>query len=309
MAKLFEISPSDPVSAVALTGIQETCPILEDAEFYTRSGPSDQVKKAGGGSTAGIFRSQNEANNPTPRANTYVTAPKKIISFDAQADVILEDRNESPEEELADQTRLEARDAGYILQEKFFEGDDAVDAEEFDGVRVLTPAGNVEAPAAKIVLPLGGDAQKQAQQEAIETIINFFSAIPGGATHAYMNVLMRNRLLVVAKALGFYRQTKDELGNVVDRIGNTIIRSAGYAKSGADILPFTETVGTDTATSSIFACRWSERADLTVLTSVGLRGRFAGQSGNLITNNVNLDAALVLQDNNSLHQRKGFALA
>lgn len=314
MAKLREISPSDPVTTRALDGIETTCPILQDAEFYTRAGDSDRVKKAGDGSTSDIFRSQNAGNNPTPRSNTYDDVSKKIVSFDAQADVILEDRNESPEEELADQTYLEARDAGYVLQEKFFEGDSGVDAEEFDGKRAIVPAANVETPDDKIVLPLGGDAQKQAQQEAMEAIINFFSRVPGGASHAYMNFLMRNRLLVVAKNLGFYRQTKDELGNVVDRVGDTIIRAAGYKKDGTPNLPFTESftdsgATTHTNTSSIFACRWAERADLSVLTSVGLKGRYAGQSGNLITNNVNMDAALVLQDDNALHQHKGFALA
>jgi len=313
MAQLREASPNDPITTRALDGIEMHAPILEDCEFYTRGGDQDRVKKSGDSGDTNLFRSENEDNGGTPRSNDYVDVPKKIISYDARADVILEDRNQSPEEELADQTFIESKQRSYLLQEKFFEADSGTNSEAFDGLRATTPASNVIEPDDKIVLPLGGDSKKQAQQEAIEKLLNFFGQVPGGASHAYMNVLMRNRLLTVAKHLGYYRQTKDDLGNVVDVVGDTIVRSAGRTKDGSAILPFSESFTDSNATthndtSSVFAVRWGERVDLSVLTSVGLKGRYAGQDGNQIVNNMNMDAQLVLQDDNALYQHRGFAL-
>lgn len=313
MALLRAISPNDPISTRAIDGLEETAPILQDAEFYTRGGPGDKVKKAGDSDDTELFRGLNEPNNPTPRDVNYDEPAKALLSYDATADVALEDRNESPEEELADQTYLESRNRGYILQEKFFEADSAKNGQEFDGLRVRVPSRNVVRPDSKIVLPLGGDSKKAAQMAAMVAIMDFIDRIPGGASHLYVNVRIRTRLLVVAKNLGFYSQGKDELGNTVDRIGDTIVRSAGRKKSGGTILPFDETyesaAGDQIAgTSSMFACRWAERADLSALTSVGMRGRYAGQQGNLITNNMNMDASLLLQDDNALHEHKGLAL-
>lgn len=130
--------------------------------------------------------------------------------------------------------------------------------------------------------------------------------VRGGAQFAYMNEYLKIRWLTVAKALGYYRQSKDELGNVIDVIGNVIIKGAGYAKAGTPLLPFTETCGISTNTSSIWCVRWGERTNLTCLTSVGLKGRYSGQVGNQIINNINLDMTMHLQDATSLVQLKGF---
>jgi len=316
MATIREVSPQDPISQRALDGLEETAPILTqgEIEFYTRDGDQDRVQKAGDSSDTELFRSQNTDNSPTPRSNDYADAVKKILSYDAEADVILEDRNRDPEEELTDQTYLESRERGYIFQNKIFEADSATNADEFDGMRVQVPSGHVIEPDDKIVMPLGGDSKKQAQQEAIEEILKFFERVPGGAQVAYVNNFMKIRLLAIAKSTGFYGQSKDELGDTIDMVGDTIIRGAGRKKDGSSVLPFSESFTdssstTHTNTSSIFACRWAERADLTMLTSVGLKGRYAGQSGNMITTNLNMDAQLVLQDDNALWQKRGFALS
>lgn len=308
MAQLRAISPSDPVSRVALDGLYETCPILADAEFYSRTGPADSVKKAPESSDTETFRSLNAANSPTPGSRSYLDIGKKIVSFDASVDVILEDRNEDIATELVTQTRIEAMERGYILQEKFFEGDEGGNAEEFDGLRNIVEE-IYDHSDSDILLPLGNsDANKALMQAAYEQFRKDARRIKGGATHVYMNGTLKIRWLTIAKELGYYRLSKDELGNDIEMIGDIIVRDAGLKTNGDDILPFNETVGGNTTTSSMFFSRWSERVNLTVLTSRGLVGRYSGQSGNLITNNVNMDAALVLQNKFALVESKGWAL-
>lgn len=307
---LEQISPSDPVTAQAMRGLKETCAIIRDAQFYQKNGPADNVKKAPSSSDSGTFRSLNESNNPTAAARNYESFGKKIVSFDAKVDVILEDRNEDPATELAMQTYIEAKERGYVVQEKFFEADSGSNAEEFDGIRAVCPAGNVITPSSNILVPVGNsDANRAAQQSAIESLLINARKIKGGATHAYMNGLLKIRLLTVAKELGYYRMSKDELGNEVEQIGDIVLRDAGLKTDGKDILPFSETVNAEGTTSSIFFVRWGERTDLTVLTSRGLVGRYAGQVANHYINNVNMDAALVLQDDTAIQQSEGWKLS
>jgi hypothetical protein len=307
---LREISPSDNITAVVLSAFEISCPILADAQFYSRTGPADSVKRAKGTTNkAEIFREINTNNTPAAFTRTYDAVTKKIVSFDAKADVTLEDRNEDPETELLQETSVEAESVGYALQEKFFEGDVDDDSKEFDGMRELATAlGNVVTANDQgnpVVLALGNsDAVVSAQQQAVEFMLRFFARVRGGASHCYMNEYLKIRWLTIAKALGYYRQSKDELGNVIELIGNTIIRGAGYTEPGVPLLPFNEANNT----SSIFACRWGERKDLTVLTSVGVKARYAGQIGNFLFNNVNMDAAMHLQNPTGLWQCSGWAL-
>jgi len=306
-----QISPGDPVSQLAIQGLMETAPFLRDCQFYSRSGSSDLVKEEREAETPStIFRSVNEDNTATGPSPNYLSVPKKIVSFDAKVDVILEDRKEDPETELAHQTRLKANEAGWILQEKFFEGDSAVNSEEFDGLRNLVNTSWVyDIDTNGIQLTLGNsDTAVANQQKAIEALLKLFEKVRGGASHAYMNPFLKVRFLTVAKNLGYYRMSKDELGNTIEMIGDVIIRSAGFKKDGTPLLPFNETVGTSTDCSSIFAVRWGERVDLTALTSVGCKGRYAGQIGNFLINNVNMDMTLVLQDPSAIVQAKGWRL-
>lgn len=306
---LPQISPSDPVTNQALEGLMETCPILQDVQFYSRSGPADNVKKSPSSSDTDTFRGLNDDNTPSDGDRNYESYGKKIVSFDAKIDVVYEDRNEDVATELATQTYIEARERGFVLQEKFFEADSGVNADEFDGIRATMPAANVNTPDSNTLVPLGNsDANFTAQQEAIERFLNEARKIKGGASHAYQNGTLGIRFLSVAKNLGYYRKSKDELGNVIEQIRNVVVRDAGLKTNGDDILPFNETVNAEANTSSIFFTRWGERTDLSVLTSRGLVGRFAGQINNHIINNVNMDAVLVLQDDTAIQQSEGWQL-
>ncbi len=305
-----KISSADPLTKLVVDGLLRTAPILADVEFYSKTGSADSIRKSSDSENNVIFRSLNEVNEVNPADATYEPVSKKIISFDAKVDVMLEDRNEDPETELAVQTRIEAENAGYILQDKIFNGNTAMNNEEFDGFINIVDNSKVSAIATNgLVLPLGSsDSKITAQQQAIEELLKLFASVRGGATHAYMNEYLKIRWLTIAKNLGYYRQEKDELGSTVEKIGNVIIRGAGYKKDGTTLLPFNETIGSATNCSSVFVARWGERIDVTALTSVGVKARYAGQSGNLLINNVNLDMTLVLQNENALVQSQGWRL-
>lgn len=313
MALITELSPSDPITRRALEGLQSTCPILRDAQFFSRPGSATRVKEAReGGGQSTIYRSINDSpNTATPPTPNYLTPAKKLISWDAKADVQLEARNEDPETELSLQTYLESQEVGWTLQNDVFNGDNAGNAEAFDGFGVIVnPSWVIPVATDGHVLQLGNsDDAVTAQQTAIRELKKAIRRVRGGATHMYMNGDLLATWLIIAKHIGYYRQSKDELGNDLDLIAGVIVRDAGLTKAGAEILPFSETTGASTNCSSIYLVRWGEGTDLSILTSNGLQARYAGQSGNFLINNMNMDWEFVLQNPTALVQSSGWRLA
>lgn len=314
MALLREISPSDPITRRALDGLESTCPILADAQFYNRPGSADRVKEAReGGGQSTIYRSLNESpNTATPPTPVYLTPTKKLISWDAKADVILESRNEDPETELAYQTFLESQEVGWTLQYDVFNGDNGANSEAFNGLKnIVNASWDLEVQTSGLILLLGNsDEAVAAQQHAVEELRKNIRRVRGGATHMYMDGDLLARWLTVAKSLGYYRQTKDELGNDIEQILGVTVRDAGLKKNGDPIIPYNETTSGGAAnTTSIYFVRWGERTDLSILTSNGLQARYAGQSGNFLLNNMNMDFEFVLQNPTALVKSKGWKLS
>lgn len=309
--RLREASVTNPVTNIILDEMEQSAPVLRDLEFYRATGSAPTVKQGREPGTGNVgFRSINEDQVSTGPTRVETARPKKIMGFEAKVDRVLEDRNEDVEGELEQETRLKAEEAGYLFQEKFFEGDSANDAEEFDGLRALVKAGKVVTPAAPLVLSLGGDSVKGAQMHFMEEILRFFARVPGGATHAYFNADLLIRMIIVAKALGYYRQSKDAIDSTLenDMIGETIVRSASRKYNGDPLLPFGETLGAANDTSSAFAVRHAERRHLTAVTSVGVNADYEGLRGKFHVNTMDLDMATVLQHDAAIWQLKGLRM-
>jgi hypothetical protein len=313
--RIEQASASNPVTNLALQGLMQTCPILADVDFFIRPGSSPQIKKSREGATpASIWRSLNENKTSTPPTPIYESQTKRILSWQTQVDKILEQRNEDPIAELAFQSLIEARENGWILQDKFFNGDNGTDAEEIDGFVNKVAAGQTLSLATDgytngLQVPVGNsDTNTGAQQNFIEEVLKMIEMVRGGASHLYVPANLKIRMLTVARNLGYYKQSKDELGASVDMIGDTIIRSAGRNKDGSSIIPFNETVGSSSDCASIYAVRWGEGVDLTALTSAGLVGEAAGLVGKFYTNEFDMDLALVLQDETALVKKTGWRL-
>lgn len=307
MPNIFALSPGDPVSQMALKGLRANAPILDDLMLVAKPGSAVRVKTQRSATTKTLItRTLNSDNTPTAPTPTYDTPAKSIVSFDAKVDVIIEDRNEDPEAELAQQTYLEAFEAGWEFQDLIFHGDQGNVATDFDGFDNLVDSGWIFTDG--LAVPVGGDAVIEAQQLAVEKLLNHAARVRGGAQVVYMPEVFKVRWLNAAKHIGYYRMGKDALGNEVDMIGNIMVKGAGLTKTGGEILT-TETLNGDANTYSFWFARWGEGVDLFGITSVGLKGRYAGQIGNHIINNVNMDMVLELQNVTSLVRSRGWKLA
>lgn len=314
---LAQASPSDPISRAAFTGFFRTAPILKDMQFFSKTGSSALIKTAREGSVpASIFRSLNENKTSTGPTPNYDTIAKKIVSFQAKVDKILEQRNEDVATELEAQTILEAMEHGWIFQNQAFHADSAVDSEGFDGIANLVHASWSKSLddanfgyADGLIVPLGNsDANRTKQEQFVEAVLWLISIVRGGASHLYMPEALKIRMVSIGKALGYYRSSIDEFGQTIDMIGDTVIRGAGRTKAGGEILNFDETVGGSDICASVYAVRWGEGTDLTVLTSKGLVGEYSGLISKHYINEVDMDAAIVRQNPTAIVKLKGFRL-
>jgi hypothetical protein len=308
---LREISPSDPVTTVVLRGLEFSAPILQDAQFYPADGNADSLKeRRESAAKAKITRGLNEENTPAPPTPAYVTGTKKIISFTSTVDRILEQRNADIEAELFTETYNDSVQAGYRVQDLFFNGDVAADAENFDGLFNVVNSSYVYEGVddGGVLVPVGGSDDTIADKEvAVERFLQSAERVKGGAQVCYMNNALKVRWLTVAKSLNYYRSSKDELGNTIDMINDVVIRGAGRTSTGSYLLPFTEDDGLGNSnTSSMFFVRWGEKTDVTVLTSIGVRGEYDGPVGQQYQNSVNGDAVIMLVDPTALVQVKGW---
>jgi hypothetical protein len=308
--KLRQASPADPVSAIGLMGLEEGAPILEDAEFYAKGGDQDRLEKevdATGGTT--ITRALNAANTAITYTPDYTTLTKKIISRTIGVDDIVQQRGMDAQSELAKRDRREMRRAGRLLQNIFFNGDSGSVATDFDGFANLVDATRILSNGK--VMPVGGDDVKDVQQEAIEQLIvdaEYCRAISGARLHAYMNPLLKIRLVTVAKNLGFY-QSIQEAGKTFDTLlGDIILRSAGRDYNMAYLLPFTEAyVGANS--SSIYFVAWGQEEGVTCLTSAGLVGKNDPAQNIFGEDTYNLDMTIGVTDVNALVRSTGWRLA
>lgn len=315
---LRQISPSDPVTSTILDGLEFSAPILRTAQWYARNGSTDHLQRAREGTEqAAYFRALNaSANTSTPPTPNPITPEKKIISFDIKVDRAFQDRGDDLlADQLAYQSLIESREAGYVLQSKFFNADSGSVAAEFDGLIAQVDTGDavqyqIANNGAGALMSLGAtNDEVKAKREALIALINLIDSVQGGASHLIMNEDLKSRVIMISKEAGFYRTQKDELGDEVEMIRGAQLVGAGRSKTGAALLPFTETVdGVGANCSSIFAVRWGERVDLSLLTSVGVSASQPYVSGNFWIINVNIDAQIVLQNTRALVQSRGWRL-
>lgn len=308
---LRQLSAGDPVTAIGLQGLFERCPILEDAQFYQVGGDLDRLEKtvAAGGSDT-ITRALNTENTPISKTPAYANITKYIVSRTIKIDNIVAQRGRDMTQELADKSLTEMRLVGSRLQRMFVKGDSGSVTTDFDGFENIVDASCVLSgdQLGKLV-PVGGDAVAGGQQEAVERLLSnaaYCKAFYQGKVWAYMNSLLAIRITSVAKKLGYYSQIQ-VMGQLVDAIGDIIIRPLGMDEDGTHFLPFTETPNGGNS-SSIWFVGWGEKSGVTCPTSAGLVGEYKAGDNIFGFNQYDLDMGMGVQDKNALVQSPGWKL-
>jgi hypothetical protein len=195
-------------------------------------------------------------NSPySESTGTVVQRTEALVILGGIADVdtyIVQTRGNLNDQRVI-QTRLKVKAVSYKFQDAFINGDTAVDANSFDGLKKRLTGAQVIDAATNGLAVLGAD--DAARQTFLDQLAALIAAVPGGPDALYMNASIRSKLLSSLRRLNIYTQPVGEKRE--SSYDNIPIIDIGNKADGTPIIPQTETQGASSVASSIYAVKWS----------------------------------------------------
>jgi hypothetical protein len=227
------------------------------------------------------FRAVNSAYAESTGTVVQRSESLVILGGDADVDTFIVATRGNLNDQRATQTRLKVKAATYKFQDTFINGDVVVDANSFDGLKKRLTGAQVIAGGTNGLGVLGAnDADRHAFLDALDALM---AAVPGltGANGAlYMNAAILSKIKSSARRLTIFDQTTDNFGKTVATYNGIPLIDIGNKADGSPIIPQSETQGTSTVASSIYAVRFgSDEGDrgTTGLTNGGVQVKDLGE--------------------------------
>lgn len=188
-----------------------------------------------------------------PRSENIV-----ILGGDADVDVFIEQTRSNLNGQRAEQTRLKTKALAFKFQDAFINGDTAVDANSFDGLKKRLTGAQVLDAATNGIGPVAGAHDFFDQLDAL------IAAVEGQPDALYMNKAVRTRIMNSGRRLGgtdwmkeaFFEDTETPSVKRFPTYNGIPMLDIGTKADGTQIIPQTETMGTSNVTSSIYAVRF-----------------------------------------------------
>jgi hypothetical protein len=225
------------------------------------------------------FRAVNAAYSESTGTFNQKTEALVILGGDADVDTFIAKTRGNLNDQRAEQDRMKVKAASIKFQDAFINGDVAVDANSFDGLKKrLTGKQVLDAGANGLPVIGAGSEDRHAFFDKLDELL---ALVKGGTPDAlYMNDLVKAWLRSAARREGFHSADRDEFGRVVDFYNSIPMIDIGETAAGARIIPQTEVLGESNVTSSIYAVRFgSDEGDraVTGLTNGGVDVRDLGE--------------------------------
>ncbi len=224
------------------------------------------------------FRAVNAAYAESTGTVNQKTESLVILGGDADVDTFIVKTRGNLNEQRALVTRGKVKAASYKFQDAFINGDVAVDANSFDGLKKRLTGTQVIAAGANGLAVVGADdAARHAFFDQLDALL---AAVPN-ADALYTNSAVASKIRSSARRLTIYDQTIDQFGRQVTTYNGVPIIDLGSKADGTLIIPQTETQGTSGAVaSSIYAVRYGRGETdqaVTGLTNGGVSVRDLGE--------------------------------
>lgn len=199
------------------------------------------------------FRSVNEAYTESTGTVNQKSESLVILGGDADVDRFIVQTRGNLNDQRATQTRMKVKAASYKYQDTFFNGDVAVDAKSFDGLKKrLTGDQVIDADTDGMGPVTGG-------HDFFDRLDELLAAVNGEVDALYANKSIISKIWSSARRLGGAEFINEEITGKRVRTYNGIpLLDPGSTAGGADILPQTETQGTANNASSIYAVKFGE---------------------------------------------------
>lgn len=228
----------------------QTSPVLDRLPLMSIEGNAYAYNKES--TLPGVaFRSVNEAY--VESTGTFVQASESlaILGGDADVDRFIVQTRGNLNDQRAAQTALKVKANSYKFQDTFFNGDVAVDAKSFDGLKKrLTGAQVIDAD-------VNGMGPVTAGHDFFDALETLMASVAGNVDALYANKAIIAKIMSSGRRIGGAEIVREDLtGKRVATWNGVPILDPGQTAAGVDILPLTETQGTATNASSIYAVKF-----------------------------------------------------
>lgn len=198
------------------------------------------------------FRAVNAAYTESTGTVNPKSESLAILGGDADVDKFIVQTRGNLTDQRATQTKLKVKAAVYSFQDSFINGDTGVDANAFDGLKTrLTGAQVIAAATNGLQVITDGHGFLDKVDEMID-------AVKGTPDALYMNKAVKRQMASSARRLGFYDRARDEFGRPTEYYNGILMEDIGDTAAGAQVLPQSETQGTNTDAASIYAVKFGE---------------------------------------------------
>jgi hypothetical protein len=276
LAQAAVLSQNDLQRGVVETFVQESS-VLDRIPLMNIEGNAYAYNEEG--TLPGVeFRAVNAAyaestGTVNPRSETLV-----ILGGDADVDTFIVQTRGNLNDQRAVQTAMKVKAASYKYQDAFINGDTAVDANSFDGLKKrITGAQSISAATSGLGPVSGGHDFF----DALDTLI---ASVAGGADALYMNAAIRAKIMSSARRLGGADFLNEELTRKrVPTYNGIPLLDIGTKADGSAIIPLNEPSGDATPTndtSSIYAVKFGQGEGdqaVTGLTNGGVQVKDLGE--------------------------------
>ncbi len=223
------------------------------------------------------FRAVNAAYAESTGTVNQKSEKLVILGGDADVDTFIVQTRGNLNDQRALQTRAKVKAASYKYQDGFINGDVAVDANSFDGLKKRLTGAQVIASGANGAAINTDDNTRHAFFDRVDELI---AAVAGGPDAFYTNAGTLAKIKSAARHLTAYDQTTDSFGRLVSTYNGVPILDIGSKADGTPIIPQSEVAGTSSDTSSIYAVRFGrDESDQAVsgLTNGGVQVKDLGE--------------------------------
>ncbi|EFL01592.1 major structural phage protein [Streptomyces sp. SPB78] len=271
-----KLSTTQLQRGVIETFVQESS-ILDRIPFLTIEGNAYAYNEEG--ALPGVsFRAVNEAYTESTGTVNQKSESLVILGGDADVDRFIVKTRGNLNDQRAVQTRMKVKAASYYFQDQFFNGDVAVTPKGFDGLKKRLVGGQVLDAGTNGLEPVTGGHDFF---DALDALIARVPGLNASNGAIYANSAVIARIKSAARRLGGVESMREALTQKTVQTYNGIpLLDPGQTAAGADILARTETQGTATTASSIYAVKWGQdegdRA-VTGLTNGGVQVEDLGQ--------------------------------
>ncbi|AUG87271.1 major head protein [Streptomyces phage Rowa] len=277
LSEAAKLSQDDLQRGVLETFVIES-PVLDRIPFLTIQGNAYAYNEEA--TLPGVeFRAVNAGYSESTGTVNPKSEKLVILGGDADVDRFIVQTRGNLNDQRAIQTRMKVKAAAYKFQDHFINGDTAVDANGFDGLKKRLTGNQVFAADTNGMGPVAGG---HAFFDALDELVSRVPGLNGSNGALYMNRKVIAKIWSSARRLGGAEMVKDALtGKTIHTYNGIPLLDIGQTAAGADIIPQTETQGTASGTtSSIYAVRFgSAEGDqaVTGLTNGGVQVRDLGE--------------------------------